>query len=333
MADPTPLPTSYSRAGAQVHAAQQHLYANTDDLPELPWRDLATLVGKPQPKDLWVIGARPGNGKTTLVLNVFDHLVRAGWPTLYIGAGAEGPPADLRRQWAALRCGYPVHRVLENRWTELPNDAQDRMFRELQRQALEDHEVAHFADVGERLTVTALGEALAQGRDAGCQYVILDHIHRVRLAASVDLRRGLSEVTRRLRDLAAAHDLTLFVAAQLHRARAEGGPLRDLIPPVVGDLKETGTLEEDAVVALLLHRTKRPDATAAELRAVAKNERPIADVVLPHTMCVRVGKHRRRGHVLDACAFLHLAEDGRLTDQAPAWRERQAESVEDRYGI
>lgn len=333
MPEPTPLPTSYNLASAQVTAAQQELYANYSDLASLPWHGLADLVGPPLPRDLWVIGARPGNGKTTFVLNLFDHFVRAGWPTLYIGAGAEGPPKDLRRQWAALRCGYPAHLVLENCWTQLPPDAQERVFVELQRQATEDHDIAHFAEAGERLTPAALGEALKQGRNAGCQYVILDHVHRIRFDLEADLRLALGEATRVLRDLAAEYDYTMFVAAQLHRARTDGGPLRDLTPPAVSDLKETGTLEEDAVVALLLHRIKRPDATAKEIAAVAKNERPVSDVMAPQTMCVRVGKHRHRGHVLDHCAFLHVGDDGRLTEKAPAWRERQAESVEDRYGV
>jgi hypothetical protein len=103
--------------------------------------------------------------------------------------------------------------------------------------------------------------------------------------------------------------------------------------PAVSDLKESGTLEEDAVVALLLHRVRRPDATAQELSAVAKNERPVSDVLDPRTMCVRVGKHRRRGQIHDHCAFLHAGDDWRLTDQPPAWRQRPVQGVEDRYDI
>jgi len=333
VSEPRPLATTYHDACAQVSAAQQELLTDYSGLAALPWASLANLVGPPLPRDLWVVGARPANGKTTFILNLFDTFVRAACRTLYIGAGAEGPPEDLRRQWAALRCGYSAHLVLENRWSDLPSDAQDRVFIELQRQATDDHDVAHFAAVGERLTPQALVKALEDGRRVGCQYVLLDHIHRVRFALNVDLRRALGEATQFLRDMAAKYDWTIVVAAQLHRARAEGGPLRDLIPPAVSDLKESGTLEEDAVVALLLHRARRPDATARQIAAVKKNERPVSDILDPHTMCVRVGKHRRRGSVQDQCAFLHVGGDGRLTDKAPLWRERQAQSVEERYGV
>ncbi len=306
------IPTSYALAAEQVRQAQQELTTDYSGLAPLPWANLSELVSTPLPRDFWVIGARPANGKTTWCLNLFDALVAKGAPTLYIGAGSEGPPKDLRRQWAALRCHYPAHLVLENRWTELPAEATDRVFAELQRQATDCHEVAHFAEAGEKLTVPALIEAMKYAQRAKCRDVILDHIHRVRFDAAADVRRSLSEVTRWLRDMAAKHDLVVFVAAQLHRANSDKGPLRDLVPPTMADLKETGTLEEDAVVGLLLHKTRRAAVTAKDVAEVVKNQKPLADIVEPDTMCVRVGKHRRRGHVSEHVAFLRLRGDGGL---------------------
>lgn len=319
--DATPLPTTYTAACHQVDEAQQRLYANTSDLPNLPWRGVHELTGPVIPGDLWVVGARPANGKTTFMLNLFDQLVGAGFPSLYIGAGSEGPPADLRRQWAALRLGYAADKVLEGRWDALEVGARDKVFMDLQDQATYLHNAACFADVGERLSPEALLKAMKEfERVDGARYVLLDHIHRIRFNARTDLRRGISEAIRWLRDQAAQRDWGLIVAAQLHRARAEHGALRDLLPPAVSDLKESGTLEEDAVVVLLLHRVKKPDADAKTVAAVARNERPITDILLPNQMAVRIGKHRRRGHVMDHVGFLHLSPEGRLTDQAPSWR-------------
>lgn len=314
------IPTSYAQASDQVNQAQEKLFANLADLPRLPWHDLDGLTGPIIPGDLWVVGARPSNGKSTVMLNLFDALVTAGFPTLYIGAGSEGPPADVRRQWAALRLGYAADKVLEGRWNELPEGARDKLFHELQAQA-ELHDTACFAEVGEKLTPKLLVDSLKAFRKIKhARYVLLDHIHRVRFGAKTDERRGVSETTRFLRDMAAKYQWGMVVAAQLHRARAEHGPLRDLIPPTCSDLKESGTLEEDGVVILLLHRVRKPDADAKSIASVAKNERPISDIMVPNQMAVRIGKHRRRGYNNDCVAFLHVDADGRLTDQAPSWR-------------
>lgn len=331
------IPTSLAVAGKQVTEAQESLYANNDDLPTWPWPDLTALCGKILPGDLVVIGARPANGKTTMVLNVFDYLVRAGFPTLYIGAGSEGPPKEARKQWAALRLGYPAYLVMENRWTELPDGAREAIFLELQQQANGDHELAHFADVGAKLTPSSLVNALQQfKRQRAARYVILDHIHRIRFGTEKNPRLELAEATRFLRDVAAQEQWGVIVAAQLHRAPAQGGVLRDLIPPTMSDLKETGTLEEDAVVGLLLHRVKRANVDMATMQAVGRAERPVSDILEPGRMAVRVGKHRRRGHVMDQVAFLHVNESGRLENAAPTWRDPNAPPTanpEQRYGL
>src|SRR5258706_189236 len=155
-----PIPTSYAVAAAQVQAAQESLFENTDDLPTWPWPDVTSLCGKPLPGDLPVVGARPENGKPRLMVTLLDSLARAGSPTLYSGAGSEGPPKDSRKQWAALRLGFPAYLVLENRWTELPTGARDAVYAELEDQASGDHKLAHFAEVGERLTPKAPVTAL-----------------------------------------------------------------------------------------------------------------------------------------------------------------------------
>ena len=325
------IPTSYAVAESQVTAAQNALFANTSDLPAWPWLDVQRLCGSPLPGDFTVVGARPANGKTSLMLNLFDHFTALGYPTLYIGAGSEGPPKDLRRQWAALKLGYPSHLVMENRWKELPDDAQSRVYDELEMQKTSDHAVAHFAEAGERLTPDVLVNALklfkkcTQGR-----YILLDHIHRLRFGTQENPRLLLAEATRWLRDQAAKNDWCIIVAAQLHRAPSQHGTLRDLIPPTMSDLKETGTLEEDAVVGLLLHRVKRADVDASQVNAVARGERPVSDILEPACMAVRVGKHRRRGHVMDSTAFLKVGDDGRLTSRAPVWRTQDTET---RYGV
>lgn len=330
-----PIPTSYAVAAQQVQAAQESLYENTDDLPSWPWPDITSLCGKLLPGDLTVIGARPANGKTTFMVNLFDHLVLAGFPTLYIGAGSEGPPKDSRKQWAALRLGFPAYLVLENRWADLPTGARDAVYTELEEQASGDHKLAHFAEVGERLTPKALVAALSQfKRQEAARYVLLDHIHRIRFGTEKNTRIELAEATRWLRDMAAKYRWGIIVAAQLHRAPNQYGTLRDLIPPTMSDLKETGTLEEDGVIGLLLHRVKRADCDPGALAAVGRGDRPVADILEPGCMAVRIGKHRRRGHVMDSTAFLQVQDSGRLESRAPVWRtSAMASDHEVRYGV
>jgi replicative DNA helicase len=191
--------------------------------------------------------------------------------------------------------------------------------------------------VGSKLTPAALVKALQTFKhQRAARYVLLDHIHRIRFGTDKNPRLELAEATRWLRDIAAQEQWGIIVFAQLHRAPSLHGSLRDLIPPTMSDLKETGTLEEDAVVGLLLHRVKKADVDAAQLSAVSRGDRPMSDILEPGCMAVRIGKHRRRGHVMDSTAFLNVSETGKLESRAPAWRSALAPStadVENRYGV
>lgn len=314
--DALPIPTSYNVAAGQVEQAQTQLYANNDDAPRVPWSGLNDLVGPALLGEMWVIGGRPAHGKTTFMLNWFQYLVDRGQPVLYMGT--ESPAETLRRRWAAWRLGYPVAAVLENDWRNLPGDAQQKLFLELQEQAERYHNVAWFGDVPD-LDPVVLVKHLRAAMKHGIQVIVLDHIHRVNLGGSAGEQTfRLGELTRVLKMWALKAKAVVLVAAQLNRP--ERVPLADLVPPPLQALKGSGRLEEESDVVLFPHRTKRADCTVEELHAVARGERPITDVRAENTMAVKVAKHRRRGDKVDFTAFLHVDGRGGLTDQAPIWR-------------
>ena len=312
-----PLPTSYNIASQQVNAAQDALCADHTEAPRVPWVGLVELVGPALLGEMWVIGARTGCGKTTFLLNWFQHLVHRGQPVLYMGT--ESAAETLRRRWAAWNLGYPAAAVLENDWTRLPADAQTKLYLELQRQAEVYHEVAYFGDAPD-LDPATLTKYLKAAQKHHIQVIILDHIHRVRLGGeSRDQTFRLGVATRFMKQWAVRAGAVVIVAAQLNRP--ERVPLADLAPPPLSALKQSGTLEEEADVVCLLHKTKRTDCTPEELHAVMHGERPVSDVLAANVMAVRVGKHRRRGGTAaEHTAFLNVDERGGLTDRAPNWR-------------
>lgn len=317
MAEPLRLPTGLNDAATQVAAAKELLGADHTGTPRPPWPRVANLTGPGLPGELWVIGARTGCGKTTFLMNWFQHLVLCSMPVLYLGT--ECPAADLRRRWAAWVLGYSVAAVLENDWQALPADARARIDVALTEQLQGFASIALFGDAP-NLDPEELVEQLKHGKRHGARVVILDHIHRVRLGGSSgDQTFRLGQATRFLKQWAVKTGTLLLVGAQLNRA--ERVPLADLAPPPLSALKQSGTLEEESDVVLLLHRTRKSDCTQQQVQDVMKNLRPVSDIIAPRTMCVRVGKHRRRGELVDHVAFLHVDERGGLIDRDPEWRD------------
>ena len=324
-------PSVAALAARQRQAALELGARDHRNAPRWPWLALQGLIGPLLPGDLVVVGARPGAGKTTFLLNVMSSLTAAETPWLYLGQ--EMAPEQLRRKWAALRLGYPAAAVLRNEWHALPTGAREAVDADVMRQTSPPLvNVAHFGDP-RRLDVMALEKWVREfAGNTTNRVVVLDHIHRLRhgLDASA-LTYETAEAVRTCKELAVKYQLVFLVAAQLNRADRD--VLADHLPPPLSSLKQTGALEEEADTVLLLHRALKRTVSVADLRDVRQGQRPLADVAEPNVMAVRVGKYRLDGGAKDKTAWLVVGPDDQLTERAPEWRERHAEGVEDRYGI
>ncbi len=313
------------RQAALERSAQDHSAA-----PHWPWRGLDALAGALLPGDLTAVGSRPGQGKTTLFLNQIEYLTKGEMPWLYIGQ--EMGPEQLRRKWAALRLGYPAAPVLRNEWALLPSGAREAVDGDVMKQTAPPLvDVAHFADA-RRLDMIGVVKWVQFAASRGCRVVLLDHIHRLQhgLDASA-LTYETAEAVRACKELAVKHQLVMLVAAQLNRGIRD--PLAEYLPPPLSALKQTGALEEEADVVLLLHKTLKRSATRKELTEVRDGQRAVTEVVEPNVMSVRLGKHRIDGSAVDKTTWLVVDETGRLTERAPKWREREAEDVGNRYDV
>jgi len=295
--------------------------------PTWPWPRLYDLAGPMLPGDLVVVGARPGCGKTTVVINAIEHLTAQAVPWLVIGM--EMAPEQLRRKWAAFRLGYDAPAVLRNDWGKLPPRAREAVDADVVTQTTELVAVAHFADA-RRVTVEQMAKWITFAVTHACRVVIVDHIHRMQFGlAANDLTYEMAEAVRTAKELAVKHQITVVLAAELNRPERE--LLADYVPPPLSALKQTGALEEEADVALLLHKTLKRTATAAGLKAARQGLCSTTDVIEPNVMAVRIGKHRLDGSAVDRTVWLVVDRTGRLTERAPEWR--QPEDVEHRHGL
>lgn len=303
------LPVPYAIAWRQALRAIENVGTDGRSGIALPWEKVAKTVGPIAPGELWVVGARTGDGKTTFLMNWLGSLVRAGVPWLYIGTETE--PGTSRLLWAAWRIGIEPHRVLER---EVDDDEASELVADLRYQANEQSHLAHFADTNARHPTPA--ELNAHIEYAVAQQIpvlVLDHLHRIRYDERANLTRAIGDVVRSLKECAVGHGMIVITAAQLARPQ-DRAALATLLPPPLSALKSSGTIEEEADGVLLLHRPRRTDATKDEVREVTSGTRPVTDLMMPRTMAVRVGKHRRRGHTLESTHHLTLTEAGKLVE-------------------
>ena len=249
--DPTAVDhTSDMRtAMARAFKAIQDRLANGNKLAGIPtgYGDIDRRLDGLQAGRLYVIGGRPGAGKSTLGTNLALRLAGQG-------AAVHHATLEMPTDEQALRCLFCFAGVDEYRWKQ--NSLQKEHWTKLGTavNALKDYPIRWDESTG--LTIqdlrgkveTSVEWFRASGQKLSA--ILVDHAGKLRSTTGRDFRVQMVEVTNGLKVMAAQLEIAVVALVQLKRLPDE----HKSRPPVMSDLKETGTWEEDADAVLLLHR-------------------------------------------------------------------------------
>jgi replicative DNA helicase len=214
-----------------------------------PWQDLDALTGGAQPGQLITIGARPSVGKSVVLSNWAVHAALAGVPVLFYSLEmseteclarilAAAAAVDL----AALHGDRPLS---DAEWERLAKA-----------QAVLSDAPLLISDVA-TLRTGDIREDLRRARRAGdpAGLVVIDYAQLMTSAARRDNRYDnrqaeVAEITGTLKAAAKEHATTVLVGAQLNR----GSEMRSDHRPLLADLRDSGSFEQDSDVVALLFR-------------------------------------------------------------------------------
>jgi replicative DNA helicase len=206
-----------------------------------PWCSYNDIAGTLRAGGLHIVGARPAVGKTLYALMVARGAACAGVPVRYVSL--EMAARELAPRLIAQAGRIPLDAVA------LRRDAGERV------RPLLDSTIRAVsglpltvADEASQTVETIAAGARAAHHRGECQFLVIDHMQ---LIEASDSRRGLRESvtaqSRALKSLAMQLDIPVLVLSQLSRA-LEG----EERPPRMSDLRESGSLEQDADTVTLL---------------------------------------------------------------------------------
>jgi replicative DNA helicase len=204
--------------------------------------DLDVLTGGLEPGQLVVIAARPGIGKTALALSVAHHVARAGNRVAFFSL--EMTKNELASRLVAAEAQVPARCLrdgpLDAEWAALSEAATahglDGFF-------LDDRPAASLSYLRTR------GRRLR--RQGGLGLIVIDYLQ---LMAPADRRVSRAEqvgsLSRGLKALAKELHVPVIALAQLNREAESRADKR----PMLSDLRDSGEVEQDADLVLLLSR-------------------------------------------------------------------------------
>jgi replicative DNA helicase len=225
----------------------EELHQHPGQLTGLPsgYYDLDDITGGFQPGDFIVVAARPSMGKTTLSLNILHHIC-----------------AVQRRPAAIYSLEMPAEQIVSN-FMCIHNRLDTHAFR---RGTLRDKDWSileesldelvglplYIDDTASMRVLDLRARARRLAHRHNVELIVVDYLQLLTANSSRDNRANeVAEISRGIKALARELRVPVIAVAQLSR-RVEQEQRR----PRLSDLRESGAIEQDADLVLLLHRAQ-----------------------------------------------------------------------------
>ena len=206
--------------------------------------DLDTLLGGLKRSDLVIVAARPSLGKTSLALNIARNAA--------IGQGArvavfslEMAAAQLAQRLLASESGVDSTRLRLGEHTE----AEER--RILHGMGVLAEAEIYVDDTAVQRVAEIRAKAHRLHRERPLDLVVVDYLQLIQGTGRGDNRVSeVSDISRSLKGLARELDVTVIACSQLSRAPEQRVPH----VPMLSDLRESGSIEQDADTVMFIYR-------------------------------------------------------------------------------
>jgi len=207
--------------------------------------DLDKMTGGLHDNELIIIAARPSMGKSAFAANIADYVaMEAGKAVLFVSL--EMSRAELGMRILCGRAHVDSQQVRQGRLSH--QDA-----RQLQAASSAMMHASFFIDDSPSRTVSDIA-ALARRfkRKDELDLIVIDYLQFIKDDGSTTNRQEqVAKISRRLKELARELHVPVVCLAQLNRQTEEGsGDHR----PKMSNLRESGSIEQDADVVMFVHR-------------------------------------------------------------------------------
>ena len=210
----------------------------------LGYTDLDELLGGIQRSDLVILGARPSLGKSTLALNICLNAAKNGSVSGFFSL-------EMSREQLALRilsseAEVDSHRLRLGLYTE----AEEQRIIDAIGQ-LSDLPV-YIDDTPFQTMIEMRSKARRLSLEHGLDLLVVDYLQLIqgRSGRSDNRVQEISEISRSLKVMARDLNIALITCSQLSR----GVEQRPGHRPMLSDLRDSGSIEQDADVVMFLHR-------------------------------------------------------------------------------
>lgn len=216
--------------------------------------DLDKIINGLNNSNLMILAARPAMGKTTLAMNIAEHVCF----NLNMPVGVFSLEMDAEQLSHRILCSQsevPSEKITNG---NISGIEYQRIFTTVQR--LSDKKMI-IEDQG-GLKITELRSRARRMKEAhGIKFLVIDYLQLIsgsgNFGKNENRQQEVSEISRMLKNLAKELNIPILCLSQLSRKVEERTDKR----PLMSDLRESGSIEQDADLVMFLFRREYYNAT------------------------------------------------------------------------
>jgi replicative DNA helicase len=204
-----------------------------------PWLGLTSAIGGWRRGALYIIGARPGKGKTSIGLQAAIELSKYGSVAL---SSLEMRREEIHKRIMATQASIPMDALMNNKMTE----------RDWEKWAILRNQINPAIAIDDRAEVSVQDirvHARTVNRERPLSGIVVDYLQLMTTRDSRPRHEVVADFSRQLKIMARDLNVPVIALSQLNRAAEARLDKR----PSLGDLRESGAIEQDADVVILLH--------------------------------------------------------------------------------
>ena len=204
------------------------------------FNNLDKYIGGVKKGDLFILAGRPAMGKTTLALNLALNLSENGVKVLYINL--EMSANQLARKIISNKA-----RINSSSFNQLLGESEMKRAMLLGSDCLEKEKNLFLMDKG-KITLEEIRGAI---KDRFYDVVFIDQLTKVKHVSKRErLDQEIAEITFDLKAMAKEYEMPVVLIHQINREAEK----RENKRPLLSDLRDSGAVEQDGDVVLLIHR-------------------------------------------------------------------------------
>ena len=193
--------------------------------------------------DLVIIAARPAMGKTSFILNTVNSLINQGKGVAFFSL--EMPAEQLMLRLLSIQTSIPLQKLRvgdmnDDQWSSL-TAAIDKM-----------NTAKLFVDDQGSININQLRSKLRKlkNQHPEIEIAVIDYLQIMQGIGTQDRHLQVSEISRGLKMLARELEMPIVALSQLNRGLESRNDKR----PMLSDIRESGSIEQDADIILFVYR-------------------------------------------------------------------------------